>query len=79
MNWSRPAACCAQRKSWKKRPRAIVLDREGAGEGVYLVRETKGDGELRPTEAMKVECGAAHFEGALGVSYARVSTASEIT
>jgi len=27
---------------------------------------------------MKVDCGKAHFEGALGVSYARVSKASEI-
>jgi hypothetical protein len=31
-----------------------------------------------PQEAMKVDCGKAHFEGALGVSYARVSKASEI-
>jgi len=57
---------------------AIVLDREGAGERLFLVRETKAEGELRPTEAMKIECGTAHFEGALGVSYARVSKASEI-
>jgi type III restriction enzyme len=57
---------------------AIVLDRKGTGERVFFVRETKAEGELRPTEAMKVECGAAHFEGALGVSYARVTKASEI-
>ena len=57
---------------------AIVLDREGAGERLFLVRETKAEGELRPSEAMKVDCGKAHFEGALGVSYARVTTASEI-
>jgi len=58
---------------------AIVLDREGAGERLFLVRETKGDGELRPTEKLKTECGRAHFEGALGVSYAVVTKAGEIT
>jgi len=57
---------------------AIVLDREGAGERLFLVRETKDEGELRPTEAMKIECGTAHFEGALGVSYSHVTKASEI-
>jgi len=57
---------------------AIVLDREGAGQRVYLVRETKGEGELRPTERMKTECGRAHFEGALGVSYAMVTEAADI-
>lgn len=29
-------------------------------------------------EAVKIDCGKAHFEGALGVSYARVTEASEI-
>jgi len=57
---------------------AIVLDREGAGERVYLVRETKGEGELRPTERMKTECGRAHFEGALGVSYAVVTGSADV-
>jgi len=57
---------------------AIVLDREGAGERVFLVRETKGEGELRPTERMKTECGRAHFEGALGVSYDVVSAPGDV-
>jgi len=58
---------------------AIVLDREGAGERLFLVRETKGDGELRPTEKMKTVCGAAHFEGALGVDYEVVTRADELS
>lgn len=57
---------------------AIVLDREGAGERVFLVRETKGEGELRPTERMKTDCGRAHFEGALGVDYDVVSAPGDI-
>ena len=57
---------------------AIVLDRDGEGERVYLVRETKGEGELRPTERMKTECGRAHFEGALGVPYAVVTEAKDV-
>ncbi len=57
---------------------AIVLDREGAGERVFLVRETKGDGELRPTEKMKTVCGRAHFEDALGVDYNVVTKADEV-
>lgn len=58
---------------------AIVLDREGVGERVFMVRETKSDGELRPTEQMKTQCGRAHFEGALGVSYAVVTKAGDVT
>jgi type III restriction enzyme len=57
---------------------AIVLDREGSGERLFLVRETKGEGELRPTELMKTECGKAHFVGALEVSYEVVTKGSEI-
>jgi type III restriction enzyme len=57
---------------------AIVLDREGTGERVFLVRETKGEGELRPTEKMKTECGRVHFEDALEVSYAVVTRAVDI-
>ncbi len=45
---------------------------------LYLVRETKGTGELRPTERRKTVCGKAHFEGALGVSYRVVTAASEL-
>jgi type III restriction enzyme len=57
---------------------AIVLDREGAAERVFLVRETKGEGELRPTEAIKINCGRAHFSGALAVDYTRVTEASQV-
>lgn len=57
---------------------AIVLDREGAGERVFLVRETKGEGELRPTERMKTECGRAHFEGTLGVDHAVVTAPGDV-
>ena len=57
---------------------AIVLDREGAGEPVFLVRETKGEGELRPTERMKTECGRAHFEGTLGVDHAVVTAPGDV-
>jgi len=45
---------------------------------LYLVRETKGKGELRPTEKRKTVCGKAHFERTLGVSYSVVTTASEL-
>ena len=57
---------------------AIVLDREGSGERVFLVRETKGDGELRPTELMKTECGRAHFERTLGVEYGVVTSPDQV-
>jgi type III restriction enzyme len=57
---------------------AIVLERAGAGERLFLVRETKGDGELRPTEHIKTECGKAHFEGALGVDYDVVNKPSDV-
>jgi type III restriction enzyme len=57
---------------------AIVLDREGTGERVFLVRETKSADELRPNERMKTDCGKVHFEGALEVSYEVVTKATEI-
>lgn len=59
---------------------AIVMDdpNEPDGEKLYLVRETKGDGELRPTERRKTECGEKHFQSALNVSYRIVSSASEL-
>jgi len=50
-------------------------------ETVYLVRETKGTKDflkLRTTEADKVRCGQRHFD-ALGVSFAVVTSAEEIT
>jgi hypothetical protein len=46
---------------------AIVLDREGSGERGFPERETKDDGEMRPTELMKTECDMAHFQGAFDV------------
>lgn len=59
---------------------AIVMDDpdDPDGEKFYLVRETKGDGELRPTERRKTECGERHFTGGLGVSYRIVTDASEL-
>lgn len=59
---------------------AIVMDdpNEPDGEKLYLVRETKGDGELRPTERRKTECGAKHFEDGLGVSYRIVTDANDL-
>jgi len=57
---------------------AIVLDREGSGERVFLVKETKGDGEMRPTERMKTECGRAHFQDALNVEYGIVNSPDEV-
>ena len=52
---------------------AVVLaDPEHDGETLYLVRETKGGvsrDDLRPVERRKIECGKAHFAGALGVDY----------
>ena len=45
---------------------------------LYLVRETKDKGELRPTERRKTVCGKAHFEQALDVSYKVVTSASEL-
>ncbi len=59
---------------------AIVMDdpRSPDVEKLYLVRETKGDGELRPTERRKTECGEKHFSEGLGVSYRIVTDASEL-
>lgn len=56
---------------------AVVL-REGKGERVFLVRETKGTvdkAKLRPDERRKVLCGERHFRGALDVDYQMVLTA----
>lgn len=63
---------------------AIVMttDRPGdvaeatASRLVYMVRETKGTRDastLRPNERRKIQCGEAHFAGALGVDYATVT------
>lgn len=59
---------------------AIVMDdpKDSDGRKLYLVRETKGEGELRPTERRKTECGAKHFEGALDISYRVVTGANEL-
>lgn len=59
---------------------AIVMDNpdDPSAEKLYLVRETKGEGELRPTERRKTECGEKHFEGALDISYRIVTDASEL-
>ena len=59
---------------------AIVMDdpKDSDGKKLYLVRETKGEGELRPTERRKTECGAKHFEGALDISYRVVTGADEL-
>ncbi len=48
---------------------------------LYLLRETKAStdlSELRPDERLKVKCGAAHFEGCLGVPYKVVSSAEAL-
>ena len=59
---------------------AIVMDNPNDSDGkkLYLVRETKGEGELRPTEQRKTECGEKHFEDALDISYRVVACASEL-
>jgi len=47
---------------------------------VYLVRETKGTGDLqglRDSERDKIRCGSAHF-GALGVDFKHVKNAVEV-
>lgn len=51
------------------------------GELCYLVRETKSatwKTSLRPDERRKIDCGRAHFEKALGVSYEVVSDPSQL-
>lgn len=48
---------------------------------LYLVRETKDEGfrrNPRAAERRKVVCGRQHFQGALGVNYKVVTTASEL-
>ena len=48
---------------------------------LYLVRETKSSLELnkmRPEETKKIHCGERHFQRALGVSYAVVTSADEL-
>ena len=59
---------------------AIVMDDpDRAGkEKLYLVRETKGEGELRPSEHRKTQCGKAHFKNALQVDYRVITHASEL-
>lgn len=59
---------------------AIVMDdpSDSDGKKLYLVRETKGEGELRPTERRKTECGEKHFEAALDISYRVVTRAGEL-
>lgn len=56
---------------------AIVMD-DSDDKKLYLVRETKGDGELRPTEKRKIECGEKHFEQALNINYRVVTKVSEL-
>ncbi len=56
---------------------AIVMEHEHK---VYLVRETKGEGNieaLAADERDKVKCGARHF-GALGVDFAVVTSAADL-
>ena len=61
---------------------AVVMDNPEDGDPVlYLVRETKGTldpGQLRFDERRKIECGARHFRGALGVDYRVVTSAAEL-
>jgi type III restriction enzyme len=66
---------------------AIVMeDRDAHGKPtgkplLYLVRETKGatwKTGLRASEKRKIQYGRRHFEGALGVDFDVVSTASEL-
>lgn len=66
---------------------AIVMeerDEHGAPTGkplLYLVRETKDTtdrSKLRPDERRKIECGERHFEGALGVDYRVLTSATEL-
>jgi type III restriction enzyme len=48
---------------------------------LYLVRETKSTTnltKLRTDERRKIKCGAAHFDGALGVSYKVVTSVAEV-
>jgi len=60
------------------------LDAHGKRQGkdlLYLVRETKDVSRpesMRPNETRKIDCGKAHFEKALGVSYRVVKSAAEL-
>ena len=60
------------------------LDAHGQRQGkdlLYLVRETKDTARpdsMRPNEGRKIDCGKAHFEGALGVNYRVVKSAAEL-
>ncbi|MEM7342645.1 MAG: DEAD/DEAH box helicase family protein [Chloroflexota bacterium] len=62
---------------------AIVMEdpENPAGELLYLVRETKGSmhkDDLRGTEGKKIQCGIAHFEGALGVDYKVIQSTEQL-
>lgn len=58
---------------------AIVMkDPQHQEKKLYLVRETKGEGELRPSEKYKTDCGERHFKDALGISYRVVTRASDL-
>ncbi len=48
---------------------AIVFHKD---KRIYFVAETKGDGELRPSEEFKIACGKKHFEELKGVHYQKV-------
>jgi type III restriction enzyme len=48
---------------------------------LYLVRETKSENwktSLRPNERRKIQCGARHFQDALGVDFKVVSKPSDL-
>jgi type III restriction enzyme len=65
---------------------ALVMERgEGLGANdqpvLFMVRETKSTSDpnqLRANEARKIRCGEAHFQRALGVDFAAVTSADEI-
>ena len=63
-------------------PDWAVLMEFDAGERLYLVVETKGSsllGDLRPTEAAKIECGKAHFRALeIGEDPARYEVATSV-
>ena len=52
-----------------------------AEETLYLVRETKGSlnqADLYLSEQQKIKCGEQHFEGALGVDFAVLTSADDL-
>ena len=63
-------------------PDWAILMESDAGERLYLVVETKGNsllGDLRPTEAAKIECGKAHFRALeIGEDPARYEVATSV-